>query len=513
MRAASRLIQRTAAITSSLPAPIGGWNARDSLADMDALDAVQMVNMFPTTSNVVLRGGSSEWATGMSGQVETLMTYNGGNAVEMFAVDSIGLSVYDVTAEGPATVTTVTGLTNARWEYVNITTAGGSFLEAVNGEDDPLLYDGTNWTNPTITGVTASTLSNIELFKNRLWFIQKNTLKAWYLPVQSIQGAAQAFDLSSVARMGGYLVDLATWTIDAGYGVDDMLAFITSQGEVIVYRGTDPSSAATWALVGVWKVGAPIGNRCMTKYGGDLLIITYDGLLPLAAALQSSRLDPRVSLSDKIQGAITTATSLYGGNFGWEVLYYPKNNALILNVPLDTGTQQQYPMNTITKSWCSFSGWAANCWTLTNDLPYFGEDGRVMVAWDDTYADDDVAINGYVVQAFNYLEQRGVQKYFTRARPAIFTDGVPQIFIGLNVDFQLSDTSSPLSFSGTTYGVWDVGLWDSALWGDSLSITNNWQGVTGIGYCAAIVFKTASIGLQIQWASTDLVYQRGWAGI
>jgi hypothetical protein len=58
------------------------------------------------------------------------------------------------------------------------------------------------------------------------------------------------------------------------------LVFVTDQGEVMVYRGTDPSSASTWALIGIWIVGAPIGNRCLMKYGGDLLVLTLDGLDP-----------------------------------------------------------------------------------------------------------------------------------------------------------------------------------------------------------------------------------------
>jgi hypothetical protein len=45
--------------------------------------------------------------------------------------------------------------------------------------------------------VTDNNLSNITLFKNRIWFIEKNTLKAWYLPTSSIGGAAQYIDLSS----------------------------------------------------------------------------------------------------------------------------------------------------------------------------------------------------------------------------------------------------------------------------------------------------------------------------
>jgi hypothetical protein len=41
------------------------------------------------------------------------------------------------------------------------------------------------------------------LFKSRVWFIEKDTLKAWYLPTASVGGAAQALDLSSVAHLGG----------------------------------------------------------------------------------------------------------------------------------------------------------------------------------------------------------------------------------------------------------------------------------------------------------------------
>ena len=38
--------------TTSLASPIGGWNARDSLAEMNPLDAVQLVNFFPLGRNV-----------------------------------------------------------------------------------------------------------------------------------------------------------------------------------------------------------------------------------------------------------------------------------------------------------------------------------------------------------------------------------------------------------------------------------------------------------------------------
>ncbi|MDY6498001.1 hypothetical protein, partial [Clostridioides difficile] len=177
------------------------------------------------------------------------------------------------------------------------------------GTDKLLNYDGTNWTKVdgastyAITGVTTSTLNNIEVFKNRVWFTQAGTLNAWYLPTSAIAGAATAFPLQGIATLGGYLTGIGTWTIDAGYGVDDLLVFCTSKGQIIVYKGTDPASATTWALVGVWNVGTPVGPRCLYKYSGDLLYICQDGVLPLSSALQSSRVNPKVALTDKIQQA------------------------------------------------------------------------------------------------------------------------------------------------------------------------------------------------------------------
>ena len=515
-----RFVQRAVANVASLPAPIGGWNARDSLANMAPTDAVTLDNLFPGVSNVNLRGGYVKHATGLPGQVESLFSYAGAATNKLFAASGTGF--YDVTSAGAVGAAVVSGLTNARWEYINVTTPGGNYMMCVNGVDKPRLYNGSTWvaldgaSTPAITGVTTTTLANITLFKNRIWFTQKDTLKAWYLPTLSVGGAAQELDLSAVAKLGGTLVAVGTWTIDAGYGVDDNLVFVTDKGEIIVYRGTDPSSASTWALIGVWMVGAPISKRCMMKYGGDLLLLTLDGLFPLASALQSSRLDPNVALSDKIQGAFAAAAQNYKNNFGWGMIYNANNNALIVNVPVATGSQEQFVMNNITKAWCRFTGWGANCFNLLNDDPYFGGNQFVGKCWtigSTGYVDDTNNIDGRALQAFNYFDSRGVKKYFTRARPSLFSNGQPAINIDINVDFDLAPSTAALAYSPSTYGTWNTSTWDNGIWGQDTIISNNWQGVTGIGYCAGIQLNSTSKNLQLQWASTDIVYQIGWAGV
>ncbi len=247
-----RLIQRTTNNVASLPAPVGGWNARDSLANMAPTDAVTLDNLFPGVSSVSLRGGYAKHATGMTGQVESLLVYNAGTNDKMYAV--VGGNIFEVTTAGAVGAAKVTGLSNSRWEFTNITTSGGGYLYTANGVDKPLLFDGATWTpidgasTPAITGVTTTSLIQPTLFKNRMWFIQKDTLKAWYLPTASVGGVANVLDLSSVAHLGGTLIAMASWTIDAGYGVDDNLVFITDQGEVIVYRLSyfSPLCAEIW---------------------------------------------------------------------------------------------------------------------------------------------------------------------------------------------------------------------------------------------------------------------------
>ncbi len=501
--------RKSPATTKTLAAPVGGLNTRDALGAMPDTDAVILQNYFPATTDVRARFGYTRWATGMGSMVETILAYSGGTTDKLFSI--AGGSVYNCTAGGAVGAAELAGLSNSRWQYVNIATPGGNFIEMVNGTDAPVLYDGTTWSNPSITGVTASQLNNINVHKNRLWFCQNGSLKAWYLPVQSVAGAVNALDLSSFAPHGGYLMAMGTWTMDAGYGIDDMAVFVTSNGDVLVYRGTDPSSASTWALVGVFYTGSPIGRRCFTKYKGDLLLICQDGLAPLSAYLQSSRLNARALLTDKIQFTISNAVTQFGNNFGWECLAFSGENMLILNVPYGTQTgQQQLVMNTISGAWGNFTNWNAACWELYQDRPYYGSYGFLAKAWEgNTDAGDDIPFDG--LQAFNSFGNSGYLKRFTMIRPTLYCNGAPAVQGNMNLDYDTAPPTATFSITPTTYASWDgaTSTWDNALWGASLSVSRNWQGASGVGYVAAPRVLGAVNGLEFRWIDTTVVFEPG----
>jgi hypothetical protein len=580
--------QQRRATATSISAPIGGWNARDSLAEMPPLDAVTMVNMFPTPTDVTLRKGYVKASTGITGSVNSLMNYNRADgSYNLFA--AAGTTIYDAK---PATATVqFTSITNDKFQHINISNTGGHFLVACNGADPTLIYDGSAWfkvattttaqtissithvgttatlttasphglitgnrvtitgatandyngtfvitrtgansftyvmlTTPAanatvvgsyttvgITGVDSSTFINVNLFKNRLWFTQKDTMKVWYLDVNSIGGTATALDFGGIARNAGYLQAMGTWTIDAGQGADDYAVFVTSMGEVIVYNGTDPTSATTWALKGVWQLGQTFNRRCFFKYAGDLLLLTQDGLVPLASALQSSRLDPRVNITDKIYYAVSQAATQYYGLFGWQINYYASENMLILSVPTTQG-MEQYVMHTITKSWARFTGIEAHCWEVSGDNDmHFGGDGFVGLFYDTT-SDAGTNINAQIQQAYSYFDSRATLKRFTMARPIFITDNsLPTVLVGISTDFNPTSPNGTASFNPAAIpvGRWDAGVWDYNVWGGGNNVQKQWQGVTGLGFSGGVAVNIASQGVELHWASTDIVFETG----
>src|SRR5262249_19875632 len=151
-------------------------------------------------------------------------------------------------------------------------------------------------------------------------------------------------------KLGGALLAMASWSRDGGQGPDDYLVMITAKGEAVVYAGTDPSSASTSALVGVFKLPEPIGARCFLQIGSDLGVLTSQGIVPFSGVLgQSQSGAGQSAISNKIVGAFKNAYINRGTLFGWQLIEYPKQNLLICNAPMTEAVEQnQFVMNTNT---------------------------------------------------------------------------------------------------------------------------------------------------------------------
>ena len=126
--------KRFTANTASITAPIGGWNARDSIAQMPPTDAVTLTNMYPTPTDVTLRRGYSRYSqlTTSTG-VQTISSITRVNTTATLTTASAhGLATgarVSISGTTPADysgiyVITVTGTTT--FTYVMTSTPSGS---------------------------------------------------------------------------------------------------------------------------------------------------------------------------------------------------------------------------------------------------------------------------------------------------------------------------------------------------------------------------------------------------
>ena len=507
--------KRQRSFSVSLPAPVGGLNARDSIANMPETDAVTLDNWFPQTTDVALRHGYTESAT-YTGQTESILIYTGLAATKVFVgvKDDTTYSVYDATSGGALSSAAVGGsgdtiqaLTSTRFDYLNFGNTGGQYLFAVNGADDGLRFDGTTWTAWTVTGVDTDDIFTLCEYAERLWLGQLNTFDVWYLAVNAVSGTATRLNLASLFNLGGSLSNIVTWSADTASELADYIAFVSTLGAVVVFSGTDPSSATTWQRVAHFRIGRPVckGRRAWTKLGSEAVIICADGLYPLSRGIVSGRINQSAAISDKIRNLINRDIQLHGNRFGWDVCLFPIGNKCIVNVPTaELESSYQYVMNTQTGAWCRFTGWVAFAFGAAGDALYFGGDGFIAIA-DTGTADDESDISFDAKQAFSYFGQRGSNKHFTMIRPILQYDGPIQLQLSVNVDYSDTTPASTINVSAEAGDPWG-GIWDVA-WSGATFTYKGWNSLRGIGFCAAPRIKGQAGEVNLTWAASDIVFE------
>lgn len=475
--------RRQTAIARQIPAPVGGWDTESPLAAMKPTRAVILDNWIPRAGYVEMRRGYVEQVTGTEEPVEALLAWRGdAQGDKLFACS--GADIFDVTTAGPlgsAVYSTSGSAYSARYKHTNFANDAGAFLLACNGLTTPIRFDGSAFSTLSITAsassFTANDLADVMSHKRRLFWLQRGSLTVWYLGVNAIQGAASPLPLGGYFYKGGELVAQATWSLDGGQGLDDMAVFVTSEGQVAIFQGTDPSDASKWLLVGVFDLAKPIGTKPLIKWGGDLVVLTEDGVVPLSQALDKDRAqDDRVALTANIATAFSTAAMSYGANHGWCGFLYPGRGSLaIFNVPTVEGeSADQYVQSIQTGAWCRFTGIPATCWELANGRPYFGSAAGVY-QWDTGASDNGEPIVSDVKPAFNAFGNQQVRKNFTMIQALLKAPANLAPALEVLTDYQERvPTAVP-----TIITPGDIEA------GDADAIRQDWTGATGAGYVAA----------------------------
>ena len=344
----------------------------------------------------------------------------------------------------------------------------------------------------TGTGADTSEWSHVQTYRNRLFFVEGGSLNVWYLPVGSITGAAAEFTLAGIFGKGGSVLMTGTWSLDSGDGLDDKLVVISTEGEVAIFEGSDPSDANDWRLVGRYDISPPLGKNCMMKAGGDLIIGTEEGAVPVSQAVNK---DPAALSLSAVSRAIepdwsTEVTARR--SLPWEVVKWPEKNMAIWSLPVtDSGDEECcFVVNLETGAWTKYTGWNTRCLILHDDQVYFGSnDGRVRRAEVGGYDDVTTPYVATMVGAWDHLGAVGSAKTVKQAR-AIFrtsTDFNPKI--SMSKDYTVSLPAAPSTAIGVdSPGIWDSGTWDTSKFDAGLSyytVNTRWVSIGQSGFAVA----------------------------
>ena len=498
----------------SLLAPTRGWVTNENLAGSGKRAALVLDNWFVTQQGIRLRGGSQKYAT-LPGAVESMFRYVAGNNKFLFASDASGL--YDVTSPGDATTPQVAvqafggDISTAVME-----TSGGTFLRAVNGTDTSIVFDGSAWaTTPAVTGFDTALASQVFTYRSRIFFVQKNSARVWFLPVDVVGGAALDFSLAGIFQRGGSILFGSTWSYDTGDGLDDMVVFVSTEGEVAVYQGGNPGDASDWNLVGRYDITRPLGPKAVFEAGGDLIIATQDGAVPISQVPQK---DPAALSLAAVSRPIepdwqTAALSTVGRD--WAALKWPEQNMALFSIPSSSGDAPEcFVVNIETGAWSRFTGWDVSCFGLLDGQAYFGTPAGTIMKAEVGGTDDGAVIEHCYVGHFEELSSRAVTKVvnLARARFRASRNFIPKVSV--STDYTVRLPAAPNAAAQAAEDTWDVGVWDTAKWsgGSQKQIHSRWRSVHGVGDMHAPQIQVVSGAISkpdAELISIDLMYELG----
>lgn len=393
----------------------------------------------------------------------------------------------------------------AKWDYVSdYSTPIGT---ALNDQQLGFAADPSKFVFPVV-------------WKSRLWFVEKDTTRAWFMPVNSLFGTANGIDFGVRMRAGGPLSALYNWAYDAGGGMDTSLVAVSSTGDVVIYQGTDPTSVSTFGLKGTWSVGAvPYGRRIATDFGGDMLLLSTLGVVPLSRLVVGQPVvagDRSVYATDKIFNLFSQAATAGRLLQGWQVVLHPSESALMVLVPSAASTPStQLVMNFATRGWSIYRDlpmYTAGAW---GGQVYFGTiDGRVCI--NTGYVDGVQLANpsAYTPVKFSFLsayDNLGTtkNKRVLMLRPSILSQQVnPTVKVTPKFRFDMTEPLPPTASGVRPANVWDTAIWDASTFLGDYNASGGMVGGGGIGRELAVAVQGLATSRTV-FASVDIYFDVG----
>jgi len=495
--------------TITIPAPTRGIIQNENEAYMQPGAAVICDNWKPTMKGVSLRGGHDRWCVLPDAvPIVSGFQYASGNNQRMFAGQATKL--YDVTTVTPVLIKS--GQTSGNYVAAQMANQGGDWMIVVNDAGNaPLRFDGAAWVTLNASQIDVdlvkypgarvdggANLSYVCKYRNRLFFIELNSMNAWYLGLNSVGGNLEMIPLSGAATKGGKLLFCASWSIDAGDGIDDKLVFCTDLGELLIFTGSNPADPANWRQEGRYQMSPPLGMNAHLAVGGDLLIATVDGIMPTSGAITKDRAELELAAITRAIKPMWREEAIDKRDKPWTMCKWDEYGGIFTTLPGDLpGKQKCLVVNAATGAWARFTGWDCMCFMRMRGDMFFGTQLGVVMQADRGGYDDGKPYVATLVGGWEMFQSPSQTVTWRQSR-ASFSARAGEPFtpqLSATTDYVVTlPTPPPAGPDPGVLDLWDQGLWGDAIWDGGVPpkpVVRNtgWVSIGQTGYSHAPVVQ------------------------
>ena len=375
---------------------------------------------------------------------------------------------------------------------------------------------GTGVIKEAVTAPAGETWISVNLFHivvahmNRLFFADSSNLAVYYLPLQRKVGEVKILPLNAYFKRGGYIKAMYTWSVDGGQGIDDMLVVFTSNGECLIFSGSDPASNFT--IKGIFRFDAPMSKHAIVNYGGELYVLISTGLVPMST-LMKAETEQLGQVDKSVLSLFMGDSSRHADKPGWQAILNPQSGRLFCNAPQGApNVYHQMVRHMPRPVWSEFHGVPARCWGWMRPYMWFGDDkGNIFQGHTQYLNDDGLPIQVDVQMAWSQFRTPGV-KHFKMVKVYYTSDGEVQTAVDIKVDY---DFTEPQNIPDVTFrqagAAWDVATWDVDYWAQGPIPNSQWNGVGRLGRVGAVRLTAAIQDCEFSITGFDLIYETGAA--
>ena len=512
LKSTQQNVEQTSGYT--VPAPVAGLNLVDPIDQMDASYALALENVVPNGLSCSVRKGHTFLAglASASSVIQTLETMaNNDSTYQVIAGDSSTNNLYRVTT---GTMSSIGG------PYASTVFNADTFgyrLFLANGVDDLQVVDTGAASASTFTGVTLANLINVSSYKERVYFVEKNTLKVWYGNTQAIGGSAlSSYDFSFAMKSGGYLVSCGSFSNNYADSTQDLFYALSSEGEILFYTGSSPADVTTpWGLVKRAKIGRPLGYRAFVEVENDIWILTDQGIVPITAIFSSNPSVAIDTVGQKINPLIAQYAASVPFSHLWRGTYFSKERKVYIVVPLSNVSTMLLVYNIVGQAWTTYTFYqnqlALKVASVAGAVFYAGVNGNVYTG-ESGYSDYITTLTTNPTRffgrgAFSFYGNRGLWKAYRDIKPLMKTVRSVNLSLALDTEFKQTPDTATISAGVGVYTPWGS-PWGSP-WSSGVEYIYDRHAIKGQGYSAAIKFAGSISGSSFELNGFEMRYTQG----